>query len=286
MLTHVLFGTVTVYDLLISILIIIGTGVLSRAFATYLRRTIKDRVSSDHLQIIIKSVYYGFIAIALMMILPMLGFKISGILVAGGFAGVVIGFASQNIVSNLMSGVILMIERPIKIGNAVAVDGLSGTVQDITIMSTIIRTWDGLYVRIPNIKVFTGTLTNYMAHVVRRFSYTIGIRYQDDAEQAIRIIRSIIETHPLTLVDPAPLVYVGDLAENAVTIHISIWVPTSEWFAVKNELLWQFKRRLEEGGIQIPFPQRVVWMETNRKEPASLRGQSGHDQPGDAQNGQ
>ena len=260
MLNKVLFGSVTIWDLLLSAGILLSAILFSRLIVTYMRRSLKDRISSDHLQLGIKFTYYAVIGLAVLTVLPYLGIKISGLLLAGGFAGIVIGFASQNIVSNLISGLFLMIERPIKIGNAVNIDGNSGTVQDINIMSTIIQTYDGLYVRIPNIKVFTGTLTNYVANIARRFGYVVSIRYQDDAEKAISIIHRIIDENPYILINPKPMIFVDELGDNGVNIVVKIWAPATVWYTVKMELLLKIKNAIEAEGIQIPFPQRVVWI--------------------------
>ncbi len=261
MLSRELFGTVTLYDLFLAVVILVGAFFGTKLLVTYMRRSIKDKVSKDHLQIIVKAMYYGIMIIALLTVLPLLGVQISGLLLAGGFAGIIIGFASQNIVSNLISGIFLMIERPIKIGDAVNIDGTMGIVNDIKIMSTIVRTYEGLFVRIPNIRVFTGTLTNFVSNIVRRFSYTIGIRYRDDAELAISVIKKLIENEPMALVNPAPMVFVSELGESSVNIQVHIWAPTTDWFALRNEMLWKIKKNLEANGIQIPFPQRVLWFE-------------------------
>lgn len=130
---------------------------------------------------------------ALIFILSLLGVNPAGLLAAGGIAGIVIGFASQSIVSNLISSVFLIIERPINIGDQVAIGESTGFVEDISIISTTIRKYDGLYVRVPNEKVFTTSITNYVAHVVRRVEYVVGIRYSDDADKAIRIIKNVID---------------------------------------------------------------------------------------------
>lgn len=95
-----------------------------------------------------------------------------------------------------------MSERPVKIGDAVNIADTVGLVEDVRVMSTILRTFDGIYLRMPNQTVFTSKIMNYFANVARRFEYTVGIRYSDDADEAIRIIRQIIERHPLTLVNP------------------------------------------------------------------------------------
>ena len=254
-----IYGNVDVKDLLFFLVIILFALLLARIVNRYLRRSMQEKLSRDQLQLITKMVYYGFLGGAVLFSIPLLGQKLSGLVVAGGVVGVVIGFAAQNIVSNFISGVFILIERPLKIGNSVNVAGTVGIVEEIRIMSTIIRTFDGLYVRIPNITVFTGTLTNYVANVVRRVEYVIGIRYSDDAARAIRIIRDIFDREELVLVKPEPDVFVDNLGESSVNIFVRFWAPADEWWDLKMKLLWRLKQALEAEGIQIPFPQRVLW---------------------------
>jgi len=175
--------------------------------------------SGNRLEITTKVVYYTIIIIAVLLALPALGIRPSNLLVAGGVVGIVIGFASQSIVGNLISGIFLMFERPIKIGDQLRVDDISGFVEDIHIVSTIVRTYSGLYVRIPNEKVFTGIITNYVANIARRFEYVVGIRYSDDADLAIEIIEDLIDEQPFALKKPSPQVFVDNLGDNSVNLH-------------------------------------------------------------------
>ncbi len=258
-LNKVIYGDVTLFNLLMAVIIIFAASLIIKIITLNLRRHLKDKVEKSRLTLIIKIVKYAIIIIAVVSALPLLGLNLSGLMVAGGITGLVIGFASQKIVSNLISGLFLMIERPIKIGQQVNVDGVAGFVEDIHIFSTIIRTYDGLYVRVPNEKVFTSNIINYVANVVRRFEYVVGIRYSDDADRAIEIIKKIIDDHPLALKNPLPQVFVDNLGDNAVNIIVRIWAPATEWYSVKMELLWKIKKTLEENGIEIAFPQRTVW---------------------------
>ncbi|MBW6518610.1 MAG: mechanosensitive ion channel family protein [ANME-2 cluster archaeon] len=253
-------GDGPVLKFLIVLLTIIGAVFVSKVATIYLRRTLKEKMSKDHLEIILKLTSYSIIIVAILFfMLPALNVEPSSILVAGSVVGFIIGFASQNIVGNMVSGLFLMTERPIKVGNIVNIDGNSGTVEDITLISTIIRTYDGLYVRIPNQTVFTTTITNYVANVARRFDYVVGIRYNDDADKAIEIIKNIIEDHPFTLKNPSPVVFVDNLGDNAVNIVVRIWAPSTDWYGAKTELLWIMKKTLEENGMEIAFPQRTLW---------------------------
>lgn len=258
-LNKVVYANVTVFNLLVAMLIIFVSIIIARFVSIYLRRFLKDRIAKEHADLINKVVYYSIIVIAVLSVLPNIGVKPSGLLVAGGIAGLAIGFASQSIIGNLISGLFLFIERPIKIGNGVNIDGTVGIVEDIKIMSTTLRQYDGLFVRVPNQKVFTSNITNFVAHVARRVDYVVGIRYSDDADKAIQIIKELLRAHPLTLINPEPMAFVDNLGDNAVNIFVRVWAPTNEWFGVKTELLWKIKKALEREGIEIAFPQRVVW---------------------------
>jgi small-conductance mechanosensitive channel len=266
----VIYADVTVFNLIIALLIVLISIIVARGLSVYLRRILKDRITREQADLIIKVVYYSIIVVAVLSILPNIGVKPSGLLVAGGIAGIAIGFASQSIVGNLISGLFIFVERPIKIGNGVNIEGTVGIVEDIRIMSTTIRQYDGLYVRVPNQKVFTANITNFVAHVARRVEYMVGIRYSDDADKSIQIIKDLINEHPITLVNPEPTVYVDNLGDNAVNIRVLFWAPTSEWWNVKTELLWKIKQALEKEDIEIAFPQRVVWYGEEPKKEESI----------------
>jgi small-conductance mechanosensitive channel len=262
-------GEGPIFRFVFIVVIIIAAFFFSKVVTIYFRRSLKEKMSKDHLEIILKLISYTIITVAvLFFVLPALDVEASSILVAGSVVGLVIGFASQSIVGNLISGIFLMIERPIKVGNLVNIDGNSGSVEDISLISTIIRTYDGLYVRIPNQSVFTTNITNYVANVARRFEYVVGIRYTDDADQAIAIIKDIIREHPFALKNPEPMLFVDTLGDNAVNIIVRIWAPSTDWYEIKTELLWIIKKTLEENGIEIAFPQRTLWFanELNKKE--------------------
>jgi len=179
--------------------------------------------------------------------------------------GIIIGFASQSIVGNLISGLFIMAERPIKIGSEVEIDSIRGFVEDIGIMSTILRNYDGLYIRIPNEKVFTNNIINVSANIARRIEYSIGIRFTDDADRAIKIIKDLVEDHPYILKHPSPDVFVDNFSESSVIVMMRAWAPVSQWYETKKELLLKIKLSLEKEGIKIPYPQRVVWL--SKEEP-------------------
>jgi len=253
-------GPVTLGNLLEFIFILSFSIIISRIIILYLRRYFKNKVSKDVGETTIKFLYYGSLLIVFITVLPLIGLDPSGLLLAGGITGIVLGFASQNIVGNLISGVFLMIEKPIKIGDQVEINKISGYVTDIRIISTFIRTFDGLLIRIPNQQVFTTNITNTVSYPVRRFDFTIKIRYSDDADAAIWFIQDLIDKEPFALSSPSPYVYVNDLGENSVDLVVRIWAPISEWYGLKTRFLWAIKKVLEENNIEVPFPQREIYL--------------------------
>lgn len=240
--------------------VIVISMIAGKILSIYLMRGLQDKMDRKQLSMLLKLMRYSFIFVAtVFFILPFMGVKLSSMLVAGGVLGIILGIAGQSIVANLISGIFLTLERPIKIGDQVNIDNNAGVIEDITFVSTIIRTFDGLYVRLPNEKVFINNITNYAANVARRFEYVIGITYDSDAEKAIGIIKAIIDEDPIAFKNPTPTVFVDKLDDNAVNIFVRIWAPSTEWYSVKTRLLWVIKKTLEENGIKIALPHRTVW---------------------------
>lgn len=264
---QIIFKNIAIGDVVLSFIIIFVAVIIGKALALNIKRKFKDKVSKDRLNTMSKLVYYIILVFAFITILPILDINLSGFMVAGGIMAIVIGFASQSIVSNLISGIFLTFERPLRVDDVVSIgdSGTLGIVEDIRIISTSLRTFDGVYVRIPNEKVFTSNITNFLENVARRFEYNVGIRYQDDADKAAEIIKGLIEEHPLALKNPEPQIFVEDLGSSAVNLKVRVWGPSTDWFQIRIELLWKIKKTLEENDIKIPFNQQEVWFKNELK---------------------
>ena len=254
-------GTNNLYviDVIYFVIIIIATFILAAFISKKIKKGLSGWMPVNDREMTSKIVYFSIVAIGILVALPHLHVELSGLLIAGGFLSIIIGLAGQTVIANFFSGLILFFEQPIRIGDNIGVGDTLGTVEDIRILSTIIKTYDGIYTRIPNQTLFTSNITNYVAHVARRFEYSVGIRYSDDANRAIEVIWEVINRHPFALKNPSPSIYVDELGDNAVVLIVRIWAPSSEWWDVRTELLWKIKIALEENGIQIPFPQRTLW---------------------------
>lgn len=180
-----------------------------------------------------------------------------------GVGGVAIGFAFRDILQNLLAGILLLITRPFRIGDQIVVDGSEGTVEDIQVRATVIRTYDNLRVVIPNTQLFTGKVTVKTAYEVRRLQYDIGIGYGDDIEAAKRVIGDTLSNLKLIRQDPAPEVLVVDLAESSVNLRVRWWIdPPRRKDALdsQDEVLQKVKEALLAHGIDLPYPTRqLLW---------------------------
>ncbi len=208
-----------------------------------------------------KFLYYGIIIITFLVVITSQGIDLSGLIVAGGIFGVVIGFATQSVVSNLISGFFLMIEKPAKIGDLVEIQGMNvmGTVVDMTTFSTKIRIADGTIVRIPNDKVFTSNIRSVSGSSIRRMEKVVGIGYAEDIEVAKSAIKkALVEKIPYILIEPEPSIIVEELADSSVNLKVIVWHPKEHWVKVNPVILGVIKEALDKAGIEIPFPQRVV----------------------------
>jgi len=255
------FGTdtLTLGKVLYFLIILIASFVIASMVSKKVKKELYGRIAGNEREMLSKIIYFIIVLVGFLVALPYLDIELSGLLIAGGFLSIIIGLAGQTVIANFFSGIILFIEQPIKIGDNIGVGETLGTVEDIRILSTIIKTYDGIYTRIPNQTLFTSNITNYVAHVARRFEYSIGIRYADDADRATEVIWKVINEHPFALKSPSPSIFVDELGDNGVILSVRIWSPSSEWWDVRTELLWKIKVALEENGIQIPFPQRTLW---------------------------
>ena len=258
-LDSLIYGQLTVGNVVVFFLLLVATFVIARIISGILRRTLAGKTEAKTIDLTVKSVRTVIYVIGVIVACSQLKIDLSGLLVAGGVVGVAAGFASQNTLSNLVAGILLMFERPISIGDSSVVNGTEGYVEGIGLLSTRVRTYSGLYVRIPNDSLFTSEITNMVSNVARRFDYNISIRYTDDAKKAIKATKKVIEEHPYALKNPAPSVYVDTLGAHGIELKVRIWSPSGFWWDARTELLWTIFKALRQEDIDVPFDQLTVW---------------------------
>lgn len=245
----------SVENVIIAILVFTAGLLLAYFVRGMMRRSLKPKLPPHIYRPLELLIFYTLLAIAGIAALYPFGINLSGLLIAGGFAGIVVGLAAQNTLGNLVSGVMLLIEQPLRIGDPVNVAGIAGVVVGINIFSTRIRTWDGPIVRIPNNTVFNEIITNYVRMRARRVEIAIGVHYDTHIDKAIDTVKRLMESHPLCLVNPAPEAFVDQYADSAIVLKMRCWAPPQAWFATKIELQTRLKKALDEAGIKIPYPQ-------------------------------
>jgi len=241
-----------------------GAGIV---FAMLIRRMVRRTLGMSQLprglvDLAAKSIYYFIVATASVVGLALAGVDVTGFAFAGSLLGVALGFAAQTVASNFFSGFFLYIDKPLQPGDYVELAGadVTGRVLDITMFSTRIETLDGRIVRIPNEDIFKATIVNLHRSVARRIEYSVGISYSASIDEAREAVMRVLERHPLVLAEPPPTIYVEDLGDNAVVLRVMFWVPSWRWIEIRQQLLGEIKKALDEAGIEIPFPQRVVWL--------------------------
>ncbi|HJJ98907.1 MAG TPA: mechanosensitive ion channel family protein [Methanocorpusculum sp.] len=255
----VLINGITYGDLLGVVITLISTLIVAKTFSGIVNRTFTGKIETNNIIFMQKLVRWVIYFIGLLVMSPLLHLDFSGLMVAGGVVAVAVSFASQKPISNVVAGLLIMFERPVKISDNIKIKGTEGYVEDIGLMSTTLRTDEGIYVRVPNETMFTSAITNYAAHIARRFQYLISIRYSDDATKAIEVIRGVIDKHPYALKSPSPDVYVDELGAHGVILVVQIWSPSKYWYNARKDLLGKIAKALRAADIDIPFEQQFIW---------------------------
>ena len=255
-----LAGT-TLSNIIAAFLVFYFSYLIAKKSKDYLLMSGVKKGKLPEVQLKAKLFYYSLLTIAFFVALNIAGFtgKLTTIIAAAGITGIILGFSAQTVIANFISGIFMYFDKPLKIGDPVEVAGYSGIVNDIRILSTRIRTWDGVLVRIPNEKVFNSEIKNLQKFPARRVDVLIGIAYKEDIDKAIKVIKETLEDMPYVLAEPEPAVYIHELGENSVNIYVKAWAPSEKWFDVRSTVLEKLKNALEREGIEIPFPQRVNW---------------------------
>ena len=200
-------------------------------------------------------------AVLIVVILGRLGVNIGPIIAGLGVTGFILGFAFQESLGNLASGLMIAINEPFKIGDYVIIAGLEGTVTQVDMMATVLATADNKKVVIPNKSAWGAPITNFSALGRRRVDLQIGIDSGCDVSKAIKVALEALPTVPGVLTDPAPAVSVAKLDDSAVTLNVRPWADGANYWNVYNDVLVAVKAAFERTDISIPFPQLTVHMD-------------------------
>jgi len=237
--------------------------IIGRWVAKLVRRSVSKLMAARGLDpmlvAFLAAILYSILLVAVVIAaIGQLGIQTTPLIAVLGAAGLAVGLALQNSLGNFASGVMLVLFRPFTKGDFVEAGGTSGTVDEVGIFTTMLNTPDNRRVIVPNGQITNDTITNYSAHDTRRIDLIIGVDYGDDLKSARATIEKTIKAHDKVFEDPAPIVWVLELADSSVNFAVRPWVASADYWQVRNELLEQLKTELEAAGCSIPFPQRDV----------------------------
>jgi len=203
-------------------------------------------------------VYSVLLLVVIMAALDHLGIETTSLLAVFGAAGLAIGLALKDSLANFSSGIMIILFRPFKVGDFIEAGGVSGTVEEVRLFATILRTGDNRVIIVPNGQIYGGTITNYSAKPTRRIDLVFGIGYDDDIAKARQIINDIMKQDDRILSDPEPAVALAELAESSVNFNVRPWVKSGDYWPVRADLLEKVKLAFDANGISFPYPQQDV----------------------------
>lgn len=203
---------------------------------------------------------WGVLLLGLLSCLGAFGVPTTSFAALIGAAGLAIGLAFQGTLSNFAAGAMMLMFRPFKVGDAVNVAGQTGLVDEISIFTTILDTFDNRRIIIPNSEVFGSVIENITYHPVRRADGDVGVSYAADVDRTRQVLEDVAANVEGTVPDKEPMVVLLGLGASSVDWSVRVWAPTADWFTVQQRLLRDIKVRLDKEGIEIPFPQMDVHM--------------------------
>jgi small conductance mechanosensitive channel len=196
--------------------------------------------------------------IVLIAAIDRLGVDTTSFIAILGAAGLAVGLALKDSLQNFAAGIMMIIFRPFKLGDFIEAGGVNGVVEKISVFSTIMKTGDNREIIIPNGQIYAGVITNYSARDTRRIDLVFGIGYDDDMLKAKQIMEDILTAHEQILDEPAPAVAVAELADSSVNFNVRPWVKSSDYWAVRSDLLQKIKLAFDKNNISIPYPQMDI----------------------------
>jgi len=254
-------GASLIFQLLIILLILFAFSFLARIARSAVRRGLdrsKLDISSLAKDFFIKMTSRLVMLLGFIIAIAQLGIEVGPLLAGLGIAGFIIGFALQDTLSNFASGLMILVYRPFDVGDAIEAAGVTGKVDQMNLVSTMILTFDNQLLIVPNKQVWGGIIRNITHQDKRRIDMTFGIGYSDDIPKAEKVLTEIVTNHDKVLKDPEPVIRLHQLGDSSVNFVVRPWSKTDDYWDVYWDVTREVKRRFDEDGISIPFPQRDV----------------------------
>ncbi len=257
----------TIYDMVITYLpklalaivtLMVGLFLISTIMGTLKKRLAKNKAYAS-LSTFLVSVFSIILKVILLIsVASMIGIETTSFVAILGAAGLAVGLALQGSLSNFAGGVLIILFRPYKVGDYIDAQGHSGTVSEIQIFNTILKTPDNITIIIPNGNLSNGSIINFSAETMRRVDWTFGIGYNDDIDKAKSAISSLISADSRIHITPEPFIAVSELGDSSVNFVVRVWCDSPNYWGIFFDMQENIKKAFDEQKISIPFPQRDV----------------------------
>ncbi|MDR3343683.1 MAG: mechanosensitive ion channel family protein [Treponema sp.] len=217
-------------------------------------KVIKGRISDQQTFMMRKGIKYTGMVMAVLFVFKTLGIDTSAILGAAGVAGIAFGFAAQTSMSSFISGIFLLSEKPCQVGDAIKVGDVSGVVLSIDLLSVKLRTYDNLFIRIPNETILKSNLTTITRFPIRRLDLLLSVAYKEDLEQVREVLMDLVSKNLYCLKNPAPFFGFDKFDNSGISLVFNVWFEKSNFWNLKTSLLMAIKKEFEAQHIEIPYP--------------------------------
>ena len=251
------------FKLIGTLIIIFIFWIIFKILVRGIKKVPEKKLPKARSLILIKFLRYVFYVIIVMYVLSLFGVKLGAIWGAAGIAGVAIGFAAQTSVSNLISGLFVITEGAIKIGDTIIVDGITGVVDSINLISVTVHTLDNEMVRIPNSTIINANLMNKSFHSKRRLTVTCPVAYGNDLQLALDTYLKAANDCETVLKDPAPAVWVNEFGDSGIDITVAVWFDPKDFLKTKSDLHIAIMKEKALAGLETPFNRLDVSMVDN-----------------------
>lgn len=242
--------------------IILVFWILARYATKWLIRALERTNVDDHFQrVASRFTRYTILGMGFVTALGTVGVQLSALVTTLGVVGFAVSFAFQDIIGNFLAGLLIMFQRPFKLGDAINSAGVDGIVEDIRIRDTVLKTFDGKRVVMPNRSILNDSILNYSANTVRRFDVAVGISYSDDIGKAIQVCHGLLPEIEGVVDDPEPMVIATSFGDSSINLEVRFWADTTvrSFLLMRSDVVQAIKRRFDEEGITIPFPIRTIY---------------------------
>lgn len=259
--SSVVLDWITLYALkLVAALLILVVGrIVAKGIRSLIRKALsKWNVDVTLVKLIATLSYFSIMAFVIVAALAQIGVQTASFVAIVGAAAFAVGLALQGSLANFASGVLIILFKPFKAGDYVEGGGVAGTVEEVSIFTTVLRSPDNRVIIVPNGKIMADNIVNYSAREIRRVDLVAGVSYSDDIDKVRKVLEIILDEDERVLKDPAPTIGVLELADSSVDFAVRPWVRSSDYWGVFFDLQEKIKKRFDAEGISIPFPQQDV----------------------------